>query len=156
TTVSVTSALQRARATIERQRREGRLRADQVVPPDDVAQALVSRYVDAWEAADMAGFVGVLRSDAVLTMPPWPLRFVGRQAIASFFALIPGGDARPSFRLTGRRANRQPVVASYMLMPGGRRYRAGTLMVLSLDGDAIAAVTVFPDRALFPVFGLPT
>jgi hypothetical protein len=104
----------------------------------------------------MAGFVGVLRSDAVLTMPPLPLRYVGRPAIASFFALMPIGDTRPLLRPTGSRANRQPVVAAYMPMPGGRRYRAAVLLVLSLDGDAIAAMTAFPDRALFPVFGLPT
>jgi len=43
TTVSVNSALQRARATIERLRREGRLRTDLVVPPDEVEQSLVRR-----------------------------------------------------------------------------------------------------------------
>jgi hypothetical protein len=53
-------------------------------------------------------------------------------------------------------ASREPVVAASMPMPGGRRYRATVLSVLSLDGGAIAAITAFPDRAHFPVFGLPT
>ena len=155
TTVSVNSALQRARATIERQRRAGRLRTDLVVPPDAVEQSLVRRYVDAWQADDIAGFVALLRSDAALTMPPLPLRYVGREAIASFFALIPSGSRRPSLRLTATRANRQPLVAAYAPMPGGQRERAAVLLVLTLDGDAIAAITAFADRALFPVFGLP-
>jgi len=88
-------------------------------------------------------------------MPPLPLRYIGRPAIASFFALIPSGSSRPSLRLTANRANRQPVIATYIPMPGGQRERAGVLQVLTLDGDAIAAITAFPDRALFPVFGLP-
>src|SRR6266508_5053992 len=116
TTVSVNSALQRARATIARQRREGRLRTDLVVPTDAVEESLVRRYIDAWEAADMDGFVALLRSDAVLTMPPLPLWYVGRPAIASFFALIPRGSLRPSLRLTASRANRQPVGASPFLV----------------------------------------
>ncbi len=156
TTVSVNSALQRARATIERQRREGRLRADLVVPSDAVEQSLVRQYINAWETDDIARFVALLRSDAVLTMPPLPFRYVGRQAIASFFALMASGSRRPSLRLTATRANRQPAVAAYLPTPGGQRYRAAGLLVLTLDRDAIAALTVFPDRALFPVFGLPT
>src|SRR5262245_18118971 len=97
--VIVNSALQCARSTIERQRREGRLRTDLVVPPDEVEQLLVSQYIDAWDANDIARFVALLRSDAVLTMPPLPLRYVGRPSIASFFALIPQGSARPVLRL---------------------------------------------------------
>jgi RNA polymerase sigma-70 factor (TIGR02960 family) len=155
TTFSVNSALQRARATIERQRHEGRLRTDLVVPPDAVEQSLVRRFIEAWQADDIAELVALLRSDAVLTMPPLPLRYVGRLAIASFFALIPSGSTRRLLRLTASRANRQPAVAAYIAMPGGQRYLAGVLLVLTLDGDAIAAITAFPDRALFPVFGLP-
>jgi RNA polymerase sigma-70 factor (ECF subfamily) len=155
TTFSVNSALQRARATIERQRHEGRLRTDLVVPPDAVEQSLVRRFIAAWEADDIAELVALVRSDAVLTMPPLPLRYVGRQAIASFFALIPSGSRRPSLRLAASRANRQPAVATYIPMPGGQKERAAVLVVLTLDSDAIAAITAFPDRTLFPRFGLP-
>src|SRR5262249_29059136 len=119
-------------------------------------RALPRRRVEAWEAPDRAGFVGAPPSDAVLPMPPIPLRYVGRKAIASFFALAPRGGVRPLLRVADTRANRQPVVAAYWPMPGGQRYRATVLSVLSLDGDAIAAITAFPDRTLFPVFGLPT
>jgi RNA polymerase sigma-70 factor (ECF subfamily) len=155
TTASVHSALQRARGTIERQRREGRLRTDLVVPPDALEQSLVHRFIEAWHADDIAKLVTLLRSDAVLTMPPLPLRYVGRPAIASFFALVPSGSRRPSLRLTASRANRQPAIAVYLPMPGGQKERASVLLVLTLDGDAIAALTAFPDRALFPRFGLP-
>jgi RNA polymerase sigma-70 factor (TIGR02960 family) len=156
TTVSVNSALQRARSTLERHRREGRLRTDFVVPPDTVEQSLVRRYIETWQTDDIAGFVALLKSDAVLTMPPLPLRYVGRPSIASFFALIPRGSGRPALRLLPLRANRQPLVATYVPLPGGQKERAAVLQVLTLDGDAIAAITAFPDRALFPLFGLPT
>ena len=57
--------------------------------------------------------MALLQSDAVLTMPPLPLRYVGRLSIASFFALIPRGSGRPALRLLPIRANRQPMVATY-------------------------------------------
>jgi len=43
-----------------------------------------------------------------------------------------------------------------MLEPGGLKYRAAALVVLSVEGEAIAAITGFVDPTLFPVFGLPT
>ena len=114
-----------------------------------------SRYVEAWEAVDIDRLVGLLRSDAILTMPPFPLRYRGRSAIAEFFATVPAGGALDQIRLMPTRANRQPAVAAYALDPASQKHRAYGLMVLAIDGGEIAEVTGFADPTLFSVFGLP-
>jgi RNA polymerase sigma-70 factor (ECF subfamily) len=155
TTASVNSALNRARTTLEQQRAAGRLRPGRIAPSDDVAQSIVQRYVEAWQAVDIGKLVGLLKNDVVLTMPPLPLHYTGREAVAEFFEGIPlGGSDR--FRVIPTRANRQPALAVYRLAPDGRTYGAWGIWVLSMDGDAIAEVTAFVDPTLVPVFGLPT
>ena len=151
---AVTSALQRARASLQRQRVAGLLSEERVTPPDEVAAKLVHRFVTAWEAVDIAGIVALLKEDAALTMPPQPLRFVGREAIATFFATVPAGGALDQIRLMPTRANRQPAVAAYLLDAPSQTYRPYGLMVFSLDGGAIAEVTGFADPTLFPSFNL--
>ncbi len=46
--------------------------------------SLLTRYVAAWEAADSAALVAVLREDVALTMPPFPVWFSGRADIRTF------------------------------------------------------------------------
>ena len=81
---SVNSALQRARETLERERRAGRLARDHV-PASSVAESLVvRRFLAAWEAVDVEGIVALLADDVVMTMPPDPMRLVGTAAIGQF------------------------------------------------------------------------
>jgi RNA polymerase sigma-70 factor (ECF subfamily) len=152
---SVHSMLQRARATLEREREMGRLQGELRAPPRDVERSLLERYIRAWEAVDVEGLVGLLREDALLTMPPHPLEHRGRAAIAGFLRTVPAGGALDQIRLRPAGANRQPAVAAYMESAAGGGHEAYGIMVLTLDGDAIAAITGFADPALFPRFGLP-
>jgi RNA polymerase sigma-70 factor (TIGR02960 family) len=154
-TAGVNSALQRARATLAKRQAEGRLEPGRVQPPDHVQRSLVRRYVEAWESVDVDGLVALLREDVVMTMPPEPLLFRGRRAIGEFFATVPAGGALDKIRLLPTRANREPAVAAYLLDDETRVYLPYGLMVLSLDGDAIAEITGFADPTLFPLFGLP-
>ncbi len=156
TTASVNGALNRARATLEQQRAAGRLQTGRRVPTDEVAQSLVRRYVEAWCAVDIGALAGLLKSDVVMTMPPLPVRYTGREAVAAFLATIPAGGARDRFRFIPTRANRQPALAVYRLDPDGHTYGAWGIFVLSADGDAIAEITAFIDPTLLPMFGLPT
>ena len=117
---SVHSAVRRARTTLE----QGA--PDRAPPPDDVQRSLVQRYIDAWEAVDIPGLVALLREDAVMTMPPDPAVFLGRQAIADFFATVPAGGALDKIPLLPTRANRQPAVAAYFLDPEAGVYRTGS------------------------------
>ena len=148
-TASVNSALQRARAALDRWRAEGRLDIGRTRAPDDVRQSLVRRYVEAWEAIDIEGLLDLLREDAVMTMPPSPLIFEGRRSIVEFFASVPADGALDQIQLLPTAANGQPALGAYL---EGRAYG---LMVLTIDGEEIAEITGFSDPALFPEFGLP-
>jgi RNA polymerase sigma-70 factor (ECF subfamily) len=154
TRAGVNSALQRARETLERRRADGRLELDRAVPEEAVAAELVRRFVEAWEAADMARLVALLREDAVMTMPPAPLRFRGRRAIVDFFATVPLGGALDRTRLLPTGANGQPAVAVYFPDASGG-HRAYGLMVLVPHGDRVAEIVGFADPSLFPAFALP-
>src|SRR5690349_19454134 len=68
TVASVNSALQRARATIDRHLPETTGQA-----ADPTERELLKRYVAAFENADMDGLVALLREDAMLRMPPQSL-----------------------------------------------------------------------------------
>jgi predicted transcriptional regulator len=111
TSASVNSALQRAHTTLERRRAEGRLRAHLERRADEVEDSLVRRYVVAWEAVDVERLVALLREDAVMTMPPFPLLYRGRKAIADCFSTIPAGGALDHIRLVLTGANRDPALA---------------------------------------------
>ncbi len=154
TTASVNSALNRARATLAQQRAAGRLVTGRSVPTDEVARSLVRRYVEAWQAVDIDTLAALLKSDVVMTMPPLPVRYTGREAVTAFLATVPAGGDRDWFRFIPTRANRQPALAVYRRDPDGQTYRAWGMFVLSVDGAAVADITVFVDPPLAPVFGL--
>jgi RNA polymerase sigma-70 factor (TIGR02960 family) len=150
TRASVNSALQRARATLEQRQ------AAHTPPPDEVERSLVQRYMDAWESVDIPGLVSILREDAIMTMPPDPAVFRGRQAIVDFFSAVPADGALDEIPLLPTRANRQPAVGAYMLDAEAGVYRPYGVMVLTLDGDSIAEITGCTDASVFPLLGLPS
>ena len=152
---AVTSALQRARATMQATRaRRGRQRAR---PADAGVAELLARYVRAWEMADSAGLVSLLREDAVLSMPPTPAWFRGRADIAAFLEAVPfAGQAAGRFKLLATHANGAPAFAVYQRDEAGA-YRPAALNILVVDGDRIAEMHDFLslDTRGFERFGLP-
>ncbi len=119
--------------------------------------ALLSRYVDAWQAADAAGLVALLREDALITMPPLPLWYHGRAAIRWFFETqLFVGDARGRFRLVATQANGSPAFATYQREKTGE-YRLGVLQVLTIEEDKITQIHDFLaiGNQEFPGFDLP-
>jgi RNA polymerase sigma-70 factor (ECF subfamily) len=146
---SVNSALQRARAGLEREREAGLLTKAHSPPESEVERRLVRRFVEAWQATDVDGLVALLAEDALLTMPPLPLRVAGSDAIGEFLSTRPAGGQLHRFRLVETRANRQPAVALYL------DGEAHAVMTMALDGGEIAALTRFGEPRLFPRFGLP-
>jgi RNA polymerase sigma-70 factor (ECF subfamily) len=148
---SANSALQRARATMQRHRPE-----DGVPDADPSAdeRALLRRYMDAHDRADPAAVVALLRADVRFTMPPQPTCYAGREAVAAFFADALGPGRIGDLRLVATRANRQPAAANYIRVPGDELFRAMSLDVLRIEGGAIAEITTFEPR-FFPDFGLP-
>jgi RNA polymerase sigma-70 factor (TIGR02960 family) len=153
TEASVNSALQRARAALQaRLPASDRDRAP--LPRSPRERALVGRFVDAFESADIERVVALLTDDACLTMPPEPLECRGRAAIAGFF-LDRSWWAVQQVRLVPTRANGQPAFGYYLRDPRAPIAHAHGLIVLTLAGDQISAVTRFGDISLFPRFGLP-
>jgi RNA polymerase sigma-70 factor (ECF subfamily) len=68
---------------------------------------------------------------------------------------VPAAGHLERFRLIPTRANGQPAFACYLRDPRARIARAYGLMVLTLGGDRVTAITGFPDTSVFPHFGLP-
>ncbi|MGH3130640.1 MAG: sigma-70 family RNA polymerase sigma factor [Gaiellaceae bacterium] len=152
TTASVNSSLQRARAALANLRQpEGSPRA----LSEEVERSLLRRYVEAWHTADIPGLMALLHEDAVLTMPPSPTWYLGPAAIGAFFGSEPAdGQGIERLRLVETRANGRPALAAYAADEEGV-YRPYGLMVLTIDGEAISAITGFLEQGLFDAFGLP-
>jgi RNA polymerase sigma-70 factor (TIGR02960 family) len=151
--VTVNSALQRARATIAAQL-PAASRDGSPAPRSARERELTSRFADALEAADTDRLVALLTEDALLTMPPAPLEYQGHAAIAEFFRTRGwwGGQA---IRLVPARANLQPAFGVYPADPSAPNAHPRDLVVLTLAGDKICAITRFGGDDLFPQFGLP-
>jgi len=167
---SVTSALQRARATAATRLPARSQQSALRMLGDRRSQELVQRYADAIERGDMQTLIGMLTQDITWSMPPMPTWFRGLGPVRDFLVRYP---------LTGRwkhrpvRANGQLAVACYLYDDEAGRFLPGVIDVLTLatDGSAkIAAVTGFqsadilrPDSTwnwvsgaeLFERFGVP-
>ena len=151
----INSALQRARATLEQEQSAGQVtrRHNNTDPASE--QALIRHLVDAWHSADVPAIVAVLTENALLAMPPEPEHYVGREVIGHFLATAVAGGRLDRFRMVPMRANRQPAMAAYYRDGDSGAYHAHAVVVLALEGDAIASLTRFADPALFERFGLP-
>ena len=150
TEAAVTSALHRARTALDP------VPVEQAPLPGSPAErALVARFTEAFEGGDVDGVVALLTGDALLTMPPEPLEYQGPAAIAGFLSTVPAGGRLDQFVLIPTRANRQPAFGCYLRDPQAAVAHAYGLMVLTLHGDRIGAITGFPDTSVFPHFGLP-
>ena len=150
---SVNSQLRRARAAFEsRLPAAGRERAP--LPNSKGEQEIVGRLADAFEAGDIDGVVAVLTDDAWLRMPPEPYEYQGRAAIGAFLNDRAVRRGAP-LRLVPTRANGQPAFGCYFPSPQTEIARPYGLLVLTLEGDHISAMTWFADSSVFPQFGLP-
>ena len=149
--VSVNSALRRARATLDGQP-PGRDRDRAPLPRSPRERALAGRFADAFVNSDVDRLVGLLTEDARLTMPPEPLEYQGRAAIAEFF--MSRGWWGIQARLVPVRASGQPAFGYYRRNGSSPIAHARGLIVLTLADDHISAITRF-HASLMPLFGLP-
>ena len=146
TATAVKGALQRARASLG-ERRPQRSGATDAI--------LARRFAHAFIAADIDGIVALLTEDAWLSMPPAPHQYHGIDAIRSFLtaSFAFRGD-RPVY-LEPAAANTQPAFGSYLGARPGQIAAPADLIVLTMAGDRIRAVTRFHLDDLYPKFGLP-
>lgn len=154
---AVKSALQRARPALKQHLPAQRLEWAPQTAPTAEERALLQRYMDAHEQADVGALAAILSEDVFLSMPPHPMWFSGRASILAFSADV-FDPASPMYhghwRSLPTLANRQPAAAHYVRLPGETAYRAQVLDVLRVEDGAVVEITAFVP-ALFPAFGLP-
>jgi RNA polymerase sigma-70 factor, ECF subfamily len=149
---AVNSTLQRARRALSQRNVSNEA---SLLEPHPHVQDLLDRYVVLWEQADIPGFVALLREDAWFTMPPLPVWFQGREAIATVLAtriFTPGRQRR----LLPTRANGSPAFGLYQREFGVTVYQLFGLVVLNIVGEQIGSLVAFLDLSSLSPFALPS
>ena len=153
TSTAVNSALQRARETM----RQPLERKTKPAGLEKHLAALLSRYVAAWEAADSAALVAVLREDVSLTMPPIPVWFGGVEDVKLFLDdRLFKGQEMGHMKLMPAQISGSPAFVVYRSDESGI-YRAEALHVLTIENGQISEVNDYLsfDGKLFSKLGLP-
>ncbi len=115
-------------------------------------RTLLDRYVRAWESADVAGLVALLREEAIVAMPPGII-VRGRPAIRAFLAgSVFGGGIR--IRLVPVAANRVPAFAVYSGAAGDAALRMYAVVLLDVADARVTRMDVFADPRLASRFGI--
>jgi RNA polymerase sigma-70 factor (TIGR02960 family) len=143
---SVSSALKRARAAMPHERPVRVGGAEE--------RALAAAFADAMERGDVPAMVALLTDDAWLTMPPTPLEYQGHQVIGEFMRMVVFRGGARRYRLIATSANGQPAFGAYGYDNGEAVGHARGVLVLTVEGDRISAITRF-DNSAMPYFGLP-
>jgi RNA polymerase sigma-70 factor (TIGR02960 family) len=142
---SVNSALQRARAKLERELPARTQQETLQALGDKRPPEIPAHFVDAWNRSDVPAIVAVLSEDASFSMPPLPTWFRGRDDIAAFItALLEGArtiGAPWRFEVTS--AGGQPAMLGRRRNPDSGHYELGVLAVITFEGELIAAITAF-------------
>lgn len=150
---SITSALKRARAGVQRNARPADVH--ELAPPagSQVEQMLVDQLTLAFENSDLDGLVALLTEDVWLSMPPLPLEYEGKELVARFFQVV-AFRPRRQFRAVATRANGQPALAVYVVDPVTGVAHANGIVVFTLAVDRVCAMTRF-DTSVLSRLGLP-
>jgi RNA polymerase sigma-70 factor, ECF subfamily len=148
---AINSALQRARATLERadplDAGGGRLSEDD--------RALLTRYVDAFERYDMDDLAELIHEDATQSMPPYEMWLRGREDVLGWWQ-GPGAGCRGSRVVSTLAANGAPAFGQYKPSDSGTGFDPWALQVLEVADGRIVEFTFFlTTDTIFPLFGLP-
>jgi len=146
------SALFRAREAVEEKigRRDPSALAESVT----VDEALLARYVRAFEARDADAFVALLHEDVITTMPPSPTWIAGRAANGDFYRFMFDSGRTAALRVIPTAANGQTALAFYRRHGAGEPHRLHAIQVLAMREGKIARIDHFMTKETFPVFGL--
>ena len=152
TIAAVNSALQRARQSLRQTDRK-------TIPTrlNEQMSALLAQYVAAWETADSAALIAVLREDVALTMPPLPVWFEGRADVKTFLdGYLFKSGTQFKVKLEAVRVNGSPAFATYQMDEQGI-YRAAAIHILTIEYGRIAEINDYLsfDGELFRKLNLP-
>jgi RNA polymerase sigma-70 factor (ECF subfamily) len=149
TVASVNSALQRARATIDRH-----LPANGPSAKGREERELLQRYVEAFETDDMDGLLTLLREDALLRMPPQRHLSGGARIARFFYETVARGDLT-RIRHKPTWANGRPAVTIELKTEDGTFIPHG-ISVLEIEEGKIVGIDAFLKPSLLPRFGFPS
>ena len=150
---AVTSALQRARATLRDQWPGGRADWAPAAEPDSRQRRLLQRYIAAHEHADPEALITMLRHDVRLAISPEVGEWNGRDEVGG--ALRDGMNSLGQWRLLPIMANGQPGAAGYLRRPGETAFTPFVLAVLRLEHGRLTDIAAFEQPLMFAAFGLP-
>ncbi|HVB94026.1 MAG TPA: sigma-70 family RNA polymerase sigma factor [Acidimicrobiales bacterium] len=144
---SVNSALQRARATM------ALTQVDALDPTIDAEhEALLNRYVDAFERDDIPALVELLREDVILSMPPFDLWIRGPENLAGWF--LGEGIVCQDGRLLPIAVNGTAGFGNYHRVRPGLWEPFAIQVIEVADGKIVGHHNfLYPER--FAEFGLP-
>ncbi len=147
TVPAVNSALQRARRAVDERAPEQTQQQTLRALGDAALEAIVDRYVAAWERDDVDAVVALLTEDATISMPPLRTWFGGsREEFARFLTLWPlSGQWR--WKTVRTWANGQPAIGFYAFNPELAHHEPFALNVLSFRGELVCDVVAFVARA---------
>jgi RNA polymerase sigma-70 factor (ECF subfamily) len=146
--------LKRARATMADDLPLGG-RDQAPLPGSAREQQVTARFADAFERGDVTAVVALLTDDALLTMPPLPFEYQGRDIIAEFLSTVSLRPGAQPTRLVPTRANGQPAFGRYLRDPHAPVSHAHGMIVLTMAGDQVRVITGFTDNSVLARFGLP-
>ncbi len=143
---SVNSALQRARATMEKKLPDQSQQETLRTLGDEKLRELVEQYADAWDRNDVDTVVGMLAEDAAFTMPPMSRWFYGHDGIRVFLenSSMTGEWGWRSLPVT---ANGQPALAFYSWDEEKQARVPFAINVLTFEGEKIKEVDAFIVRS---------
>lgn len=147
---SVSSALKRARATLQLRSEATGREGTPPVPKSAAELALVERFTRAFESDDVEAVADLLTGDVRFTMPPLPFEWEGRDRARQVLRAV----LAPGRRLVSTRANGQPAFGLYLPDRQAPLLHAVGLLVLTLSGGRVSAITRFETSTLAN-FNLP-
>jgi RNA polymerase sigma-70 factor, ECF subfamily len=134
---SVNSALQRARATIDKRLPERSQQAVARELGEDGVREVIDAYVAAWDKQDIDGVVSMLTEEATFSMPPLATWYGGEGGPPELEAFMKVGplSGEWDWRHVEVTANGQPALAFYAWHPDEGAYLPFALNVLSIDPE---------------------
>jgi RNA polymerase sigma-70 factor, ECF subfamily len=143
---SVNSALQRARATIEKKLPDQSQQETLSAIGDEKLREIVEQYADAWERNDVDMVVSMLADDVAFTMPPMARWFQGLDGVRGFlerWSMLPEWGWK-SIPVT---ANGQAALAFYSWDEQQQARVPFAINVLTFEGEKIKEIDAFIVRA---------
>ncbi len=143
---SVNSALQRARATMDKKLPEQSQQETLRTLGDEKLRELVEQWADAWERNDVETVVSMLAEDAAFTMPPMSRWFHGTDGIRGFLesSSMTGEWGWRSIPVT---ANGQPALAFYSWDEEKQARVPFAINVLTFEGEKVKEIDAFIVRS---------